>query len=193
MKRFLSLLLGLMLLGAAIAVGLLLGMTLEECVRGLRNFAPEGMRQKITSVKGMTFIEDCYNANLDSMCAALETLKSLKIRRTVAVLGDMLELGDYSETAHRDVGKYAAESKVDILYTCGEQSLFMADSAKKAGLSNVLAFTDKNELNFTLLSDTELEIIQAYGVWQEKKMCGKVSMGVVRTTFIINENGMIEK
>lgn len=54
-------------------------------------------------------------------------------------------------------------------------------------------FTTKNELNFTLLSDPELQAIQAYGVWQEKKMYGKVSMGVVRTTFLIDENGFIEK
>ena len=76
--------------------------------------------------------------------------------RKIAVLGDMLELGEYSETAHRDVGKYAAESKVDMLYTCGEQSLFMADSAKKAGLTNVLAFTDKNELAKSLLGEIKL-------------------------------------
>ena len=54
-------------------------------------------------------------------------------------------------------------------------------------------FTAKNELNFTLLSDPELEAIQAFGVWQEKKMYGKVSMGVVRSTFVIDENGVVEK
>ena len=54
-------------------------------------------------------------------------------------------------------------------------------------------FADKYELPFVLLSDPKLEAIEAYGVWQEKKMCGKVGMGVVRTTFLIDENGMIEK
>ena len=54
-------------------------------------------------------------------------------------------------------------------------------------------FAEKYDLPFTLLSDTERQAIEAYGVWQEKKQCGKVSMGVVRTTFIIDENGMIEK
>lgn len=54
-------------------------------------------------------------------------------------------------------------------------------------------FAEKYSLPFTLLSDTELSAIQAYGVWQEKKMYGKVSMGVVRSTFIIDENGCIEK
>ena len=54
-------------------------------------------------------------------------------------------------------------------------------------------FAEKYGLPFILLSDPELEAIQAYGVWQEKKLYGKVSMGVVRTTFIIDENGVIEK
>ena len=54
-------------------------------------------------------------------------------------------------------------------------------------------FAQKYELPFILLADPELEAIQSYGVWQEKKTCGKVSMGVVRSTFIIDENGIIEK
>ena len=53
-------------------------------------------------------------------------------------------------------------------------------------------FAAKYELPFTLLSDPELTAIQAYDVWHEKKMCGKVSMGVVRTTYVIDENGVIE-
>ena len=54
-------------------------------------------------------------------------------------------------------------------------------------------FAEKHGLPFILLSDPELTAIQAYGVWQEKKLYGKVSMGVVRSTFLIDENGMIEK
>ncbi len=53
-------------------------------------------------------------------------------------------------------------------------------------------FAEKYSLPFILLSDTDLSVLNAYGVWQEKKMCGKVSMGIVRTTFIIDENGVIE-
>ena len=129
----------------AIAVGILLGMTLEECVAGLRNFAPEGMRQKITSVKGMSFIEDCYNANLDSMCAALETLKTLKIKRTVAVLGDMLELGDFSKEAHERVGEKAFDTDCDLLVTLGAEAANTARAfAEKGGRAE--AFSDKAEL-----------------------------------------------
>ena len=61
------------------------------------------------------------------------------------------------------------------------------------GIASHVKFAEKYNLPFVLLSDPELKAIQAYGVWQEKKLYGKVSFGVVRTTFIIDENGIIEK
>ena len=63
----------------------------------------------------------------------------------------------------------------------------------KDSIASHVKFAEKHNLPFVLLSDPELAAIQAYGVWQEKKMCGKTSMGVVRTTFIIDEQGHIEK
>ena len=63
----------------------------------------------------------------------------------------------------------------------------------KDSVASHLKFAQKYDLPFVLLSDPELEAIQAYGVWQEKKNYGKVSMGVVRSTFVIDENGMIDK
>ncbi len=63
----------------------------------------------------------------------------------------------------------------------------------KDSVASHVKFAEKYNLPFILLSDPERTAIEAYGVWQEKKMCGKVSMGVVRTTFIIDENGNIEK
>ena len=63
----------------------------------------------------------------------------------------------------------------------------------KDSIASHVKFAEKYDLPFILLSDTELEVIKAYGVWQEKKLYCKVSMGVVRTTFVIDENGMIEK
>ena len=63
----------------------------------------------------------------------------------------------------------------------------------KDSVASHLKFAQKYELPFVLLSDPDLEAIQAYGVWQEKKLYGKVSMGVVRTTYIINPQGVIEK
>ena len=63
----------------------------------------------------------------------------------------------------------------------------------KDSVASHIKFAEKYNLPFILLSDPELKAIEAYGVWQEKKMCGKTSMGVVRTTFIIDEKGNIEK
>ena len=63
----------------------------------------------------------------------------------------------------------------------------------KDSVASHLKFAQKYDLPFVLLSDPELQAIQAYGVWQEKKLYGKVSMGVVRTTYLINEAGVIEK
>ena len=63
----------------------------------------------------------------------------------------------------------------------------------KDSAASHLKFAEKYALPFVLLSDPELQAIQVYGVWQEKKLCGKVSMGVVRSTYLINEEGIIEK
>ena len=63
----------------------------------------------------------------------------------------------------------------------------------KDSVASHVKFAEKYGLPFVLLSDPDKTAIESYGVWQEKKMCGKVSMGVVRTTFVIDENGYIEK
>ena len=80
----------------------------------------------------------------------------------------------------------------------GAYDIFTDNNVVVIGISKDSAashakFAEKYELPFILLSDPELKAIQAYGVWQEKKNYGKISMGVVRTTFIIGEDGMIEK
>ncbi len=138
---------------SAFAVGLEYGISPENIAKGLENYTPSGMRQRIKEINGITVIEDCYNASPDSQKAGLNSLCKIAKGRKIAVLGDMLELGSYSETAHRNVGKYAAECEIDMLFTYGEQSKFMADSAKKSGLLNVYSFTDKNELTNSLLSE----------------------------------------
>lgn len=137
----------------AFAVGLEYGISPEDIAKGLQNYTPSGMRQRIKEVNGVTFIEDCYNASPDSQKAGLNSLCKIAKGRKIAVLGDMLELGSYSETAHRTVGEYAAECGVDILYAVGEESKYMADSAVKAGLQNVHSFTDKTELTNVLLNE----------------------------------------
>lgn len=117
----------------AMCVGEKLGYTLSEAALGIADFEAEGMRQKLTQFNEMIFIEDCYNANPDSMKASLEALKTIKKSRSFAVLGDMLELGEYSEAAHREVGKKAAQTGCEYVLTYGELSKYIADEAKKCG------------------------------------------------------------
>lgn len=129
----------------AMCVGKKLGFTLKEVAVALKNFAPEGMRQNVREVNGYTFIEDCYNANPDSMKASLITLNTIKKTRSIAVLGDMLELGSYSDKAHFEVGKIAAEQKTDIVLTFGELSTLIKKGASENG-AEAHSFDDKKEL-----------------------------------------------
>ena len=104
------------------------------------------MRQRIVKKCGITFIEDCYNASPDSQAAALAVLGGMNAKRKIAVIGDMLELGSYSATAHASVGKKAVENKIDVLFTYGERSLETAKAAM-GGVETVKSFNDKSDLS----------------------------------------------
>ncbi len=130
----------------AFAVGIEYNIQPDEIAKGLSQYTPSGMRQRIKDAKGITVIEDCYNASPDSQKAGLNTLCKIAKGRKIAVLGDMLELGDYTETAHRTVGEYSAQCEIDALFTLGESAEYIADSAKKGGLKDVFAFDDKTGL-----------------------------------------------
>ena len=114
------------------------------------------MRQKSVMVNGVTFIEDCYNASPDSMRAAITTLANTKGNKKIAVLSDMLELGEYSKQAHTDVGKMAADAKIDYLLTVGDMSNFIARGAMENGMKNVFHFDTKEELANKLLQILEV-------------------------------------
>ncbi len=141
---------------AAFAVGIEYGINPKDIAKGLSEYVPSGMRQRIKEANGITVIEDCYNASPDSQKAGLNSLCKIAKGRKIAILGDMLELGSYSETAHRNVGEYAAECNVDMLFTYGKESEFMADSAKKSGLKSVFRFIDKAELTKALHNELKL-------------------------------------
>lgn len=137
---------------AAFAVGTYHSVSPEECACALEKYIPSGMRQKIVRKNGIIFIEDCYNASPDSQKASLNALLSIEGKRHIAVIGDMLELGSYSEKAHRDVGVYAAQKKTDILFVYGKESLYSAQSARESGLENVFYFSDKEKLSEAILN-----------------------------------------
>lgn len=135
----------------AMCVGKKMGFTLTEAAEALKNFAPEGMRQNVREVKGYTFIEDCYNANPDSMKASLVTLNTIKKTRSIAVLGDMLELGDYSDTAHYEVGKIAGDEKTDVVLCFGNLSRLIKKGAEESGAESYW-YNDKSQLTEYLKS-----------------------------------------
>lgn len=141
---------------AAFAVGYALNIDAQMCADALKNYVPEGMRQKSVMVNGVTFIEDCYNASPDSMRAAITTLANTKGNKKIAVLSDMLELGEYSGQAHTDVGKMAADAKIDYLLTVGDMSNFIACGAMENGMKNVFHFDTKEELANKLLEILEV-------------------------------------
>ena len=137
---------------AAAAAGSFLGVPLDEIARGLSEYVPSGMRQRVVRHKGLIVIEDCYNASPDSIKAALQALASMEgVERKIAVLGDMLELGEYAEKAHRNCGRLAAQSGVDLLFAYGENARFYVEEAEKCGVQGAF-YEDKDGLANALLS-----------------------------------------
>lgn len=118
---------------AACAVADALGISLPDTAASLAEFKTPAMRmESINRADGTTILNDTYNAAPDSMRSALETLRLLAGgRRTVAVLGDMRELGDFSEEAHRYVGEVAGDSDLDLLITVGTGAMQIAAAAER--------------------------------------------------------------
>jgi UDP-N-acetylmuramoyl-tripeptide--D-alanyl-D-alanine ligase len=121
----------------AVATGRVLGLTLEECAAGLAAAPLTEARLQMREINGVQFIDDSYNANPDSMKAALRTLADLETDgNRIAVLGEMGELGSQSESGHREVGEAAAEAAIDQLIVVGERAAVIARAAEAAGLTN---------------------------------------------------------
>lgn len=131
---------------AAISAGIVLGIDATDAAKALVDYKPSGMRQRVVRKSGITFVEDCYNASPDSQRAALEVLRGLDAKRRIAVLGDMKELGEMGEQAHREVGVAAANSNVDVLLCYGEMSRFIAEEGRALGIKEVHTFDEKEAL-----------------------------------------------
>jgi UDP-N-acetylmuramoyl-tripeptide--D-alanyl-D-alanine ligase len=120
---------------AAAAVGHLVGMSGLAIARGLATFRPASMRSEVSRAGGVTIINDCYNANPSSMKAAIDLLVGLGAgSRTIAVLGDMLELGAASAELHREVGVHLGRAGVAELIAVGELGRGLAEGARSGGL-----------------------------------------------------------
>jgi UDP-N-acetylmuramoyl-tripeptide--D-alanyl-D-alanine ligase len=121
----------------AAAVGIAVGMDLDQIRCGLEAVKFPAMRMEPVERDGVRYVNDCYNANLASMKAALEVVRDTPVMgRRIAVLGDMLELGDWTEWAHRQIGAQAAECGLAFLITAGKQGRLIAESAIQCGMES---------------------------------------------------------
>ena len=133
---------------AAIAVGRRLGVPEEQIIAGLARSSGPEMRLQLTRAgedEEITVLNDAYNANPNSMKAALETARSLPtLSRRIAVLGDMRELGHSSDRYHREIGQFAAGCGFDLLVCVGAQARLIAEGAAEAGqpAGSILAYPD---------------------------------------------------
>ena len=124
----------------AVAAGRAFGLSLEECAEGLASAPLTKARLQIREIHGVQFMDDSYNANPESMKAALRTLVELDSDgKRIAVLGEMGELGSESERGHREVGEEAATLGIDHLIAIGKLGALMAEAARKAGLGQSIA------------------------------------------------------
>ena len=130
---------------AATATGQELGMSDSDITKGLLSYNPLSGRAYVTETGKITLINDCYNANPNSVKAAMESLAALPGRH-VAILGDMLELGEISEKLHYEVGERAAAGGVDVLICCGPMAENIIKGFRAAGGISAHYFAEKKEL-----------------------------------------------
>ena len=134
---------------SAYTVATRMGLDANKVAENLAGYEVSGQRQKFVEKDGIIFVEDCYNAAPDSMKAAIDTLKSISTGRTIAVLGDMFELGDDSEKLHYSVGEYAKEKGIDCMWTYGERA---KDICRGFG-NGALNFNSKKELGDYIIAN----------------------------------------
>ena len=138
---------------AAIEVGLEYGVPMEGIIKGIAEFALTKRRMEVSkNAKGATIINDSYNASYESVKAALEYIHSIPANKRIAVLGDVLELGEFSKQMHEQMGEEVVNNQIDIVVTVGQEATYMAEKCKEMGMNeaNVYHF-DTNQEAVTLL------------------------------------------
>ncbi len=146
----------------AFAVGNIFNMNLIDIAERMKELKPlPGRAQLLAGVKRTTIIDDSYNASPVSVLSALETLEKFQNRRKIAVLGDMLELGSFTEEGHRKIGEKAGKI-ADLLFLVGDKIVFTEEAAKKAGMKDdqIFRFANADEA-------TSLRSCGSYGVARE--------------------------
>ena len=120
---------------AGLAVAQVYGIAPQRLVDTVQNFKPGKMRGQRFHHRGILVYDDCYNSNPDAVRAMLDVLRDTPAGRRIAVLGEMLELGRWAESLHRDVGSYAVKQGIDVLVGIRGAAWSFVDAAKLAGLS----------------------------------------------------------
>ncbi len=137
----------------AIKVGECLGISTSNIIKGISDYQNFSRRlEKISLKDNITLIDDTYNASIDSMKSGLKTVNELKAKRKIAVLGDMLELGDFSAKLHSEIGKVINTLNYDIIYLFGKEAKNIATTIDKNIKINIYDDMDK------LINDLNLEI-----------------------------------
>ena len=140
----------------SIAVGKALNIEMELIKKGIKEFELTRRRMDLQKIDNdITVINDSYNASYDSMKAALEYLNEIKGNKKIAVLGDMLELGEYSERLHRLVGNEVSKNNIDLLIVVGELAKkYIAEEAKENGMNPNNVYTcNNNEEAYKILKE----------------------------------------
>ena len=130
----------------AVAAGLVFGLSLEQCAEGLKKVQLTKGRLEQKLIRGIQILDDTYNANPDSMGAALRTLATMPAAgRRIAVLGRMGELGTESERGHRLVGEIAAREHIDCVVCVGQEAEWIAEAAYDGGVEKVVRAASAEE------------------------------------------------
>lgn len=135
---------------AAIAVGIEQKLPIEMIIQGIGEFTSSKMRMDIITHGEMKVINDTYNASPQSMEAAINVLKDISVHnRKIAILGDMLEMGEWAHKAHFDIGKFAVSRGIDYILTVGENGKVIGDGAIDAGaeVNTIISFHNNKEVN----------------------------------------------
>ena len=125
---------------AGLAVARVSGIAPADLIDAVGRLQPGRMRGERFTHRGILILNDCYNSNPDAARAMIDVLRDTPAQRRVAVLGEMLELGRWSEILHRDVGRYAAESGMSVLIGIRGAAKSLVDAAVKAGLAEAAAY-----------------------------------------------------
>ena len=133
----------------AIAVGELLNIENEDIKKGIETFSLTKNRMEVIELKDkIKIINDAYNSSVESVKASLAYMNNLKANRRIAVLGDILETGEFAEKLHRKIGEVVCENNVDILICSGKNAKYIIESAMENGFdeNNMYYFEDKEEI-----------------------------------------------